>query len=120
VQSLDTLVQSLTAEEGLLDAFEPSAGLCLPHLRQALALTRDRTVFEALVKAQRAIWQQLEADLGEFIRKSDHRFHGEAWGEERDAWLRGIAAVSGNRMNDTGHLRLWRNDDARPADGAGE
>jgi hypothetical protein len=94
---LSILLEHLTGEEGLLDAFEVSAGLCLPHFRQALALMRDKAVFEALVKAQQAIWQRLESDLGEFIRKSDHRFHDEPWGDERDAWLRAIAAVSGNR-----------------------
>jgi hypothetical protein len=94
---LQTLLEHLTGEGGLLDAFRSSAGLCLPHFRQALALLRDRDDFEALVAAQQAIWRQLEADLGEFIRKSDHRFHDEPWGDERDAWLRAIAAMVGSR-----------------------
>jgi hypothetical protein len=97
VACLNTLVGNLTGEEGLLDAFRSSAGLCLPHFRQALALTHKREVFEALVEAQCAIWQRLEADLGEFIRKTDYRFQDEPYGQERDAWLRGIAAVSGSR-----------------------
>jgi hypothetical protein len=94
---LGTLVENLTGDEGLLDGFKSSAGLCLPHLRRALAMTRDREAFDALVGAQQAIWGQLEADLGEFIRKSDYRFHEESLGEEGNAWLRAIAAVSGNR-----------------------
>jgi hypothetical protein len=93
---LDTLVKTLRGEEGLLAAYESSAGLCLPHLSQALALVRDEAVFEALVGAQRTIWLRLEADLSEFIRKNDYRFRGEPWGAERDAWLRGIAALSGS------------------------
>jgi hypothetical protein len=32
---------------------------------------RDKEAFEALVRAQRAIRQQLEADLDAFISKSD-------------------------------------------------
>jgi len=31
----------------------------------------------------------------EFIRKNDYRFRHETWGEERDAWLRAIAALAG-------------------------
>jgi hypothetical protein len=93
---LGTLVENLVGEQSLLEGFKSSAGLCLPHLRQALALVRDRAVFEALVGAQRDIWRRLEADLGEFIRKSDYRFHGEPLEVEGDAWLRGIAAVSGD------------------------
>jgi hypothetical protein len=81
----------------LLAAYESSDGLCLPHFRQALTQVRDGRVFEALVNAQRAIWGRLVGQLGEFIRKSDHRFRGESWGEERDAWLRAIAALAGAR-----------------------
>jgi hypothetical protein len=95
---VETLLEHVTGEDSLLAAFSSSSGLCLPHFRQALALVRERAVFDALVEAQRRIWQRLEADLGEFVRKSDQRFHDEPWGEERDAWLRGIAAVSGNRL----------------------
>jgi hypothetical protein len=48
-------------------------------------------------EAQRAIWQQLEADLSECVRKTDYRFQDEPHGQERHAWLRGSAAVSGSR-----------------------
>jgi hypothetical protein len=92
-----TLLEHLTGEESLLDAFRSSSGLCLPHFRQALTLMRDEAVFEALVGAQQAICKRLEADLAEFIRKSDQKARGEEWGDERDAWLRAIAAVSGSR-----------------------
>ena len=85
----------LLGEDGLLADYESSDGLCLPHFRQALARVRDERVFEALVDAQRSIWGRLVAHLSEFIRKSDHRFQSETWGEERDAWLRAIAALAG-------------------------
>jgi len=94
---LDTLLQELLGEDGLLAAYRESAGLCLPHLRQALARLRSEAVFQALVDAQRAIWQRLEADVSEFIRKSDARFRDEPWGDERDAWLRAISAVAGSQ-----------------------
>ncbi len=50
-----------------------------------------------LVNAQRRIWVRLVGQLSEFIRKNDYRFVCEPWGEESDAWLRAIAAVSGMR-----------------------
>ena len=53
------------------------------------------SIFEALVNAQHAVWERLGTHLSEFIRKSDHRFRGEPWGEESDAWLRAIAALAG-------------------------
>lgn len=94
---LDVLLRHLLGEGGLLAAYASSDGLCLPHFRQALAQVRDEQVFEALVGAQRRIWERLVGDLSEFIRKNDYRFRCETWGEERDAWLRAIAALSGAR-----------------------
>ncbi len=92
---LQSLADNLLGDEGLLAAYELSDGLCLPHFRQTLVHAHDEPVFEALVGAQRAVWQRLVGHLDEFIRKSDYRFQGESWGEERDAWLRAIVAMSG-------------------------
>ena len=92
---LQSLADNLLGDEGLLAAYKLSDGLCLPHFRQALAHVRDEGVFRALLGAQRAVWEQLLGHLDEFIRKNDYRFQGESWGEERDAWLRAIAALAG-------------------------
>jgi len=94
---LELLLQHLLSEDGLRDPYEKSEGLCLPHFRQALALVRDEQVFDALLGAQRAVWAGLVAELGEFIRKSDHRFRHEPMGPEKDAWIRSIAALVGAR-----------------------
>jgi hypothetical protein len=97
---LRALLSNLLGEHGLLSAYEASDGLCLPHFRRALASVRDENVFEALMSTQRAIWGRLIAHLGEFIRKNDHRFRGEPWGDEADAWVRGIAALAGARPDE--------------------
>lgn len=97
---LNTLLQSLLGDSGLLADYEASDGLCLPHFRQALTGVRDEAVFEALMGAQRAIWERLANQLSESIRKSDHRYLGETWGEEKGAWLRAIAALVGARPDD--------------------
>ena len=97
---LDALLASLIVEEGLLAAYTASDGLCLPHLRQALAQGRDERVREALMGAQQEVWERLLDDLSEFIRKSDYRFQHEQMDEERNAWIRGIAAVVGARPDE--------------------
>jgi len=94
---LGDLLKHLLGEEGLLQSYRASEGLCLPHFRQALTLVRSEPEFDALVGVQRAVWEGLVGDLSEFIRKSDHRFRHEAWGEERDAWIRAIGALAGTR-----------------------
>jgi hypothetical protein len=95
---LSTLVEHLLSEDGLLAGYQASEGLCLPHFRQALARVRDEVVFEALVQAQRAIWERLIGHLSEIIRKSDYRFQDEPRGEEVGGALRAIAALSGSRV----------------------
>ena len=102
---LRVLVSGLLGEENLLTDYESSDGLCLPHFLQALAKMRNERAFEALVHAQRVVWERLVGDLGEFIRKSDYRFQAESWGEERDAWLRAIAALTGARFERDDQLR---------------
>lgn len=92
---LDMLLEGFTGENSLLAAYEASDGLCLPHFRQALTRNAAETALQELLRAQRAIWQRLKADLDEFIRKNDYRFRDEPWGEERDAWLRAWVALVG-------------------------
>jgi hypothetical protein len=99
---LNSLVENLVGEDGLLAAFQSSDGLCLPHLRQALTQVRDEAVFEALLEAQRVIWERLADHLSEIIRKADYRFQDEAPGEESGASLRAIAALAGTRKDQGG------------------
>jgi hypothetical protein len=92
---IQALVKHLTGPDNLVAAYQASDGLCLPHFRRAVAAVGNEESFTALVEAQKAVWQRLRADLAEFIRKNDHRFRGEPFGLEGDAWLRAIEAVSG-------------------------
>lgn len=77
--------------------FAASAGLCLPHLRQALSQAENDAQRQSLLVAQRVIWQRLLAELNEFIRKNDYRFREEGFGTEGDSWLRALASISGDR-----------------------
>lgn len=97
---LSSLLDNLEGEDGLLVSYRGSDGLCLPHFRQALALTRRSAVREAMVSAQRDVWRRLTAQLGESIRKSDYRFRHEPRGDEAGAWRRAIAALAGTRPQD--------------------
>lgn len=81
----------------LWSAFATSGGLCLPHLRLALRQVEDDRQRLELLNTQRAIWERLQHDLDEFIRKNDYRFRHEGFGAEADSWLRALAAISGNR-----------------------
>ncbi|MHB0858046.1 MAG: DUF6062 family protein [Anaerolineae bacterium] len=86
-------------EEGLLEPFQRSDGLCVPHFREVLARIGDQETFSALVYAQSAIWGRVEAELSESIRKSDYRFSDEAQGVEAGSWLRALAKIGGEQSD---------------------
>lgn len=92
----DTLTQHMLPGSRLASAFRDSAGLCLPHFRMTVRQGLPGPALTELLAGQLAIWRRLEAELEEFLRKSDHRFSHERMGVERDSWRRAIAAVSGN------------------------
>ena len=81
-------------DESFAAAFDASAGLCRVHLAGTLRVA-DATAARGLAALQAAIWRRLEADLDEFIRKHDYRFHGEAFEVERDVWRRALQTTSG-------------------------
>jgi len=77
-------------------ALEHSPGLCLPHLRQALAVIgKNREQRHYVLNLHREKWLKLESEVKEFIRKSDYHCQGEPFGSERDSWLRTVKQVTG-------------------------
>jgi len=82
-------------DDKLYEAYSHGEGLCLPHLIKALQGTEDEHTVSRLVEPQIARYQGMLADLDEFIRKRDHRFRMEKYGEEGDVWLRVMNAITG-------------------------
>lgn len=94
--ALAAMVTALPDNERLRAALsQPAGGLCLPHLRSALALARDEVAFAFLRDSTQQRLGSLIAELDEFIRKYDHRFRHEEWNDERDSWERAIAWMTG-------------------------
>lgn len=91
---LRTLLKGL-GEDDFATAYAASDGLCLPHLRRALASAPNRTAFDRL--QQRALDTQavLIAQLNETIRKHDYRFRHEPAGEEKGSPSRAVDHVAG-------------------------
>jgi hypothetical protein len=74
-----------------------AAPLCLPHLRRAIENLSTAEQFRTLRDIQLPHWEELIAELGEFVRKNDHRYRNEPVGREGTAWLRAIDALVGTR-----------------------
>jgi hypothetical protein len=83
------------SDDAMLHAVNNSEGLCLQHLRQALALTSDAAVGDVLAEVTRKRITAIRAGLKEFIRKNDHRFQHEPIGAERDSWKHALTFLVG-------------------------
>lgn len=96
---LAVLIDSLKKREDVAAALAASDGLCLPHFAAVLEQTQDEHVFATLIGSFRQRMEELNGDLGEFIRKNDYRFRGESMGRERNAGRRAIAKLTGEQWS---------------------
>jgi hypothetical protein len=91
---LHTLLASYQTDEVWL-AFSQSDGLCLPHLRQALARA-NRPAAAYLIDAALQKLRPLLVDLAEYQRKHAWQFWAESISEqEEEAWVRTVAFLAG-------------------------
>ncbi|WP_322800808.1 DUF6062 family protein [Thermoflexus sp.] len=95
------LVEGLTDAE-IQERYTASDGLCLPHLRMALARAHDRAphAFAWLAGDAARRLRLLLKDLQEYIRKHDWNYRHEPMSpEERKAWIRAVAFFAGEVEN---------------------
>ncbi len=97
--ALAALLDALPTDTRLQEALRGTpSGFCLPHLRRALELCRSEAAFAFLQEITVGKLASLQGELDEFIRKYDHRFHGEEFGSERDSWERAVAWMVGRHV----------------------
>ena len=92
---LDWLLQGL-AEPEFRDLYGASDGLCLPHLRRALAGARAEQAVHCLAEVAAAQLGPLVHDLKEYVRKRDWNNREEPkqlW--EQASWVRAVAFFAG-------------------------
>jgi hypothetical protein len=92
---LETLIHHLD-DDAMRNAFENSSGVCTPHV--AIAMDMKDLRIEALrsfVEIERRILERLNAQLDDFIHKSNGSYDFVAMGDESDAPLRAVRLISG-------------------------
>ncbi len=84
------------AEPEFRDLYAASDGLCLPHLRRALAIAEDEETVRCLVEVAVARLTPLVGDLQEYVRKHDwNNRHEPKQPWEQASWVRAVAFFSG-------------------------
>jgi hypothetical protein len=91
---VETLLDHLTDAE-FVTRLRDADPLCLAHFQQTIEIVSDAESFRTLRDVQVEHWERLIAELGEFVRKNDHRFQHESVGQEGTAWLRVVDAIAG-------------------------
>lgn len=89
------LLAATIEDNRLASAYASGDGLCLPHLAMTLEQVTDEATLKRILEPQVARYRTMLADLSEYIRKSDHRFHSEPLGPEGDVWLRAMNTMAG-------------------------
>jgi hypothetical protein len=90
---LGTLLDHIEVGE-LRNEYAASRGLCLPHVRAALAQASPEAK-RFLMASESDKLARLSAELAEIILNNDYRFREEPWGAERDAWIRATGKLVG-------------------------
>ena len=83
--------------EKLRTAFTEKGILCLDHLEGILSQKMDTAHRQKLLETGKKALAILLKDLNEFLEKQDYHRSHEAFGKERDAWIRAVRMVSGER-----------------------
>jgi hypothetical protein len=95
---LKTMLEALDrGDDRMQSALAASGGLCLPHLRRTLEISKNQTASEFLRRQASEQLAALIVELNEFIRKHDYRFSGEGMGKEGDSWRRILAWMAGEQ-----------------------
>ncbi len=83
--------------EELRRAFTERGLLCLRHLEGALSEKMKPTHLKNLRETGKKALEKLLKELNEFLEKQDYHRSHESFTKERDAWIRVIRVISGER-----------------------
>jgi len=88
---------SWSESEALRTAFGEKGILCLGHLERTLDQRMGTIVRSALYEAGKKALGRLLKELNEFLEKQDYHRSLETIGQERDAWVRAVRMIAGER-----------------------
>jgi hypothetical protein len=95
---LKTMLEALDrGDDRMQSALAASGGLCLPHLRRTLEISKSQTASDFLRRQASEKPAALIVELNEFIRKNDYRFTEEGMGKEGDSRRRILAWMAGEQ-----------------------
>jgi len=93
---VDTLFDPQLGPE-LKEFYEKSEGLCYRHLVGCLQRCASPDQAAELLDLERPKWHSLAAEVVDYARKHEHRYHQEPFGDEIDAWARAARKLAGHR-----------------------
>lgn len=95
--SLQQFSLAWVQSEKLREAFSHKGILCLDHLEKLLSQKMAASHRKNLYEIGKRSLERLLKDLNEFLEKQDYHRSHESFGKERDAWIRVVRMISGER-----------------------
>ena len=83
-------------DSAVLERYQASDGLCLPHIDRALESRRRRGA-QASAEAAAGMLGTIVAELDEYIQKHDYRFQTPVWDGGEDTPERAVERAVGHR-----------------------
>jgi hypothetical protein len=90
-----SVVRKRLREPAVREKYQAGDGLCLPHIDQALQADDDGA--RVLAEASVEMLGTIVADLDEYIKKHDYRFHNPVWDGGEDTPERAVQRAVGHR-----------------------
>lgn len=96
---LQLLDETISINKDFRRKFSEAGILCVPHLRQYAALSRDSKSLQIVKEIVTGKYEYILKCLSEICRKSDYRFSEEPWtNDECDAWTKAVRIMVGRKI----------------------
>jgi len=93
-RNISILIENIQ-DHDLIETYESSFGLCLPHLSMVFENKRDNQAIKKIKNIELKKIDHLIEELEKLQQKYDYRFSKEVMGKEGTAWIRAIEKLNG-------------------------
>ena len=102
---MSTLFDPALGQE-MKELYLGSEGLCYRHLIGCIGRCASPEQIGELLETEQQKLGALVSEVSDYLRKHEHRYHHEAFGEEIDAWARAARKLAGQQLENANLRQL--------------
>lgn len=97
---LKIIDENICTNRDFKERFTESGILCVPHMRQFIAVSKNRISLETVQEIVVSKYDSILKCLSEICRKNDYRYSDEPWtADEKDAWTKAVRIMAGRKIS---------------------